>query len=65
MSWVTVFSPENRDYDVAVGLPPSFTKSGSKASGESITTWFGAPENSFGGMGASNRMAAFKHRLFV
>lgn len=56
-SWITVFSPENRDYDVAVGLPETFSKTGPNAIGETIVTWFGAPENQFGGMGGSNRMA--------
>lgn len=64
-TWFTLFSPQNRDYDIAVaplaldraagpGQPDS---PGAEAgtTGE-IVTWFGSPERNFGGMGGSSRM---------
>ena len=59
-TWFTIFSPQNRDYDLSIApLPPdrdpaSDAVAPSPAAGagdESILSWFGAPEGAFGGGG--------------
>jgi hypothetical protein len=56
-TFFTVFSPQNRDYHVAIapasigGRPVPSAKST-----EAMVTWFGSPEAYFGGMG-NNRMS--------
>ena len=57
-TWFTVFSPQNRDYDLSIApLPLDRDPSASDAvsagtsagGGESMVSWFGAPEGAFGG----------------
>lgn len=58
-TWLTLFSPQNRDYDVGIDpLPPENEpvaellapeSSPKTANAETITTWFGAADNPFGG----------------
>jgi hypothetical protein len=53
-SWLTIFSPQNRDYDVAIvprpldaaGVPQAAAVAGS----ERLISYFGVPETVFGGM---------------
>jgi hypothetical protein len=66
-TWFTVFSPQNRDYNLSLGLlpldRPAATSPGSPGAAETaapvnppdsvLMSWFGAPETSFGGMGNS------------
>ncbi|WZO99967.1 hypothetical protein EP7_001585 [Isosphaeraceae bacterium EP7] len=57
-SWVNLFSPQNRDYDVSI-VPQAFDAttpddpSQAKAPQgiETLTSWFSSPESGFGGMG--------------
>jgi hypothetical protein len=57
-TWVNVFSPQNRDYDISL-IPQSpdaavpATPSEAKASPgtETLMSWFSSPESGFGGMG--------------
>jgi hypothetical protein len=70
-SWISMFSPQNRDYTIrAIPLPldkdapPSEPGSTSvearpTAGTEVITTWFSAPEDQFGAMGNSGRRFSF------
>ena len=64
-SWMNVFSPQNRDYDVSVvpdPLTPGAPKPGPNAptrpapGTDVLVTWFAAPEVGFGGMGGQGRM---------
>lgn len=64
-SWVNVFSPQNRDYDVAlvperldVNAPPADPKSPAERvpGADVVLSWFAAPEVGFGGMGGQGRM---------
>ncbi len=67
-TWFTIFSPQNRDYDIAL-VPQQLdqpTSSAAGSPGEPATTsmettdqllsWFGKPENEFGGTAGSGRM---------
>jgi len=56
-SWVDVFSPQNRDYDVAVA-PTAIDRPGNSplAGSETMLSWFGVPESGFGGMGGGNQI---------
>jgi len=57
-TWFSVFSPQNRDYDV-VAIPQqveSETVSAPQPGTETILSWFGAPESGFGGMNNSSRL---------
>jgi hypothetical protein len=63
-SFATIFSPQNRDYDVTVLPLPIDTDAPEAADpvppsqvDEVITTWFGIAERSFGGMGNTGGMA--------
>ncbi|WP_152052770.1 hypothetical protein [Tautonia marina] len=63
-SFATIFSPQNRDYDVTVLPLPLDTDAPEAAEplppsqvDEVITTWFGTAERSFGGMGNNGGMA--------
>ena len=72
-SWATLFSPQNRDYDLAflptavdgpADEPPLAEETPDKmprpASGvEVVTSWFGVPEAQFGGMGGSTGRFSF------
>src|SRR5262249_22698278 len=73
-SLVSIFSPQNRDYNVGfVPVPPNLNHDAAplaspSASGEPprppagtevVTTWFSIPEPQFGGMGGSNRRFSF------
>jgi hypothetical protein len=64
-SWLNVFSPQNRDYDVSVvpdrldaAAPAADPKAPAKpAPGTDVVlSWFAAPEIGFGGMGGQGRM---------
>ena len=64
-SWMNVFSPQNRDYGVSgVPLPldrdPPADGSPARppAGTEMIVSWFGVPENEFGGMGGGGQFGA-------
>ena len=71
-SWATLFSPQNRDYDLAF-LPVAIDSGPEEpvaeeaegdaprpATGYEVeTTWFGVPENQFGGMGGGNGRFSF------
>jgi hypothetical protein len=62
-SWLNIFSPQNRDYDVkVVPLPidrdvPASTPPARPAGTEVMLTWFGDPQSGFGGMGQSGRLS--------
>lgn len=72
-SWATLFSPQNRDYDLA--FVPAAIDSGDEVSAtvlqsadgpprpepgvEVVSSWFGVPESQFGGMGGSGNRFAF------
>ncbi|MGC8640977.1 MAG: hypothetical protein ACP5XB_14015 [Isosphaeraceae bacterium] len=71
---ISVFSPQNRDYDIGfVPVPPAragdvSTLAESTSPGESprppagtelLTTWFSVPERQFGAMGGANRRFNF------
>jgi hypothetical protein len=71
-SWISLFSPQNRDYTlrtIPVSLDrdsPPLAETGSSgepvrpSSGtEVVTSWFSAPENQFGAMGNSGRRFSF------
>ncbi|AMV36478.1 hypothetical protein [Planctomyces sp. SH-PL62] len=72
-SWATLFSPQNRDYDLgflpmpvdgpadAPPLAPASTGEPARpAPGvEVVTSWFGVPESQFGGMGGSTGRFSF------
>jgi hypothetical protein len=71
-SWISLFSPQNRDYTIGtIPLPldrdpPAVAEASSSgepvrppAGTEVITSWFSAPENSFGAMGNSGRRFSF------
>ncbi len=65
-SWINIFSPQNRDYDVAV-IPRSLDvhdpNDDPKAAPrppvgtEVVVSWFNAPEPGFGGMGGQSRLS--------
>jgi hypothetical protein len=69
MSWYSLFSPQNRDYNLqALPLPldhdaPPPATDGQPArppaGTEVVTSWFSAPENRFGAMGSSSRRFSF------
>ena len=63
-TWLTLFSPQNQDYDLGIApLPPEAEPTGDpvvsakatprSANVETLMTWFGAPENPYGGSGLS------------
>jgi hypothetical protein len=70
--WMSLFSPQNRDYGVAV-IPQPLDRdapAGPEAKGEGsagpvrppagtevVTSWFGVPEPGFGGMGNNSRLS--------
>jgi len=70
-TFLTLFSPQNRDYDVAFtplpldGAAPAAASAAAATSGgalprppagtEVILSWFGVPEPGFGGMGGNNQ----------
>jgi len=64
-TWVNVFSPQNRDYDVAL-VPERLDAAAPAADPKApaalppgtdvVLTWFAAPEVGFGGMGGQGRM---------
>lgn len=71
-SWATLFSPQNRDYDLAflptpvnsdVETPLATDSAGEPARPapgyEVLTSWFGVPEAQFGGMGGANGRFSF------
>lgn len=72
-SWATLFSPQNRDYDLAFvpvaidstdAPPPAVEESAGEpprpeAGVEVLTSWFGVPEGQFGGMGGSGNRFSF------
>ncbi|WP_165071462.1 hypothetical protein [Paludisphaera rhizosphaerae] len=71
-SWATLFSPQNRDYDLAflptpvdsgVVEPLAEESTGEPprpaAGYEVLTSWFGVPEMQFGGMGGANGRFSF------
>ncbi len=72
-SWATLFSPQNRDYDLAflpvpvdgqadapALAPASSGEPARPAPGvEVVTSWFGVPEAQFGGMGGSTGRFSF------
>ena len=72
-AWANLFSPQNRDYGVAM-LPQPLDKDGPagmlaspndskeanvhmRSSAEVLATWFGVPEAGFGGMGNNGRLS--------
>jgi hypothetical protein len=57
-TFFTVFSPQNRDYHVAIA-PASIGERPipSAKSAETMVSWFGSPEAYFGGMGNATRMS--------
>jgi hypothetical protein len=64
-TWFTVFSPQNRDYDVAVVPQPLDRDSTDRLSpapkrlpegSDLLLSWFGVPESIFGGMNSSGRL---------
>lgn len=60
-SWANVFSPQNRDYDVAFRPLDLQAEPPAPAPGfEAITTWFGVAEAGFGGMGGGTQVG-FSH----
>lgn len=71
-TWISLFSPQNRDYTIrTIPVPldrdaPSLAETASSGqparppSGtEVVTSWFSAPENQFGAMGNSGRRFSF------
>jgi hypothetical protein len=69
-TWVSLFSPQNRDYTIrTIPLPldhDPLPAAGSKSEPaklpvgtEVVTSWFSAPENQFGAMGNSGRRFSF------
>jgi hypothetical protein len=65
-SWLNIFSPQNRDYNVSVVPAPldrpvdsgaAATPARPPAGTETVLTWFSVPEVEFGGMGGSNRFS--------
>jgi hypothetical protein len=71
-SWISLFSPQNRDYTIrTIPLPldqdaPPVAEASSAgqpvrppAGTEVVTTWFSAPEDAFGAMGNSGRRFSF------
>lgn len=73
-SWATLFSPQNRDYNLGflpvsmnsdavsplAGSPTSPTEPSRPAPGvDVVTTWFSIPENQFGAMGGANSRFSF------
>jgi hypothetical protein len=64
-SWMNVFSPQNRDYGVSVvplpldrDPPADGTPARPPAGTEMIVSWFGVPEDEFGGMGGREASSA-------
>ena len=64
-SWMNVFSPQNRDYGVSVvplpldrDPPADGSPARPPAGTEMIVSWFGVPENEFGGMGGGGQFGA-------
>ncbi len=64
-SWMNVFSPQNRDYGVSVvplpldrDPPADGSPARPPAGTEMLVSWFGVPENEFGGMGGGSRFGA-------
>ena len=63
-TWLTVFSPSNRDYDVSIvprplGVDNAATKpipASLPAGTRVVLSWFGVPETVFGGMNTSGRL---------
>ena len=71
-TWVSLFSPQNRDYTIrTIPVPldhdpaplaetsPSGQPVRPPSGTEVVTTWFSAPENQFGAMGNSGRRFSF------
>jgi hypothetical protein len=71
-TWISLFSPQNRDYTIRTtplpldrdSPPVAKTSSDSEpvrppAGTEVVTTWFSAPEDQFGAMGNSGRRFSF------
>ncbi len=72
-SWITLFSPQNRDYDVgfvpvpidlADPAPPLVEPAAAEPPAppddvELVTSWFGIPEARFGGMGGGGNQFSF------
>jgi hypothetical protein len=70
-TWVSLFSPQNRDYTLRAipspldrDVPPSGSRSGDEPlrappGTEVVMSWFSAPENQFGAMGSSSRRFSF------
>lgn len=58
-SFVNIFSPQNRDYDVAI-TPRPLRPGDPAATGTQVRiSWFGAPEQGLRGMGGGGRSMAF------
>ncbi|MFI5458267.1 MAG: hypothetical protein ACHRXM_22785 [Isosphaerales bacterium] len=70
-TWISLFSPQNRDYTVRTipmpldrDAPPAAPASAGEparapAGTEVVTTWFSVPEEQFGGMSSSSRRFSF------
>jgi hypothetical protein len=69
-TWISLFSPQNRDYGIrAIPLPldrdstpetlPTTEPPRPPAGTEVVTTWFSTPEDQFGAMGNSGRRFSF------
>jgi hypothetical protein len=55
-TWVTLFSPQNRDYDLSLE-PQSLTEAKGRGNAADVMlTWFGVPEAGFNGMNSSGRL---------
>ena len=56
-SWANVFSPQNRDYEVALNPLAMGSGSNTPATGiDTVLSWYSSPEVGFGGMGAGGRV---------
>ena len=66
-SWMNVFSPQNRDYGVSVvplpldrDPPADGSPARPPAGTEMLVSWFGVPENEFGGMGGGSQFGGLE-----